>query len=82
LPISWKYNRFRKDIKKNIWHSKDTEKGPETFNGVFAELLNLAAVFNLPVIFMLENNHYAVSTRIECAVGDYNLAGRGSALYR
>jgi pyruvate dehydrogenase E1 component alpha subunit len=49
-------------------------------NGVFAESLNLAAVFNLPVIFMLENNHYAVSTRIECSAGDCNLAGRGPAL--
>jgi TPP-dependent pyruvate/acetoin dehydrogenase alpha subunit len=48
-------------------------------NGVFAESLNLAAVFNLPVIFMLENNHYAVSTRIECSAGDCNLAGRGAA---
>ena len=34
-------------------------------NGVFAESLNLAAIWNLPVIFMLENNHYAVSTPIE-----------------
>ena len=49
-------------------------------NGVFAESLNLAAVFNLPVIFILENNHYAVSTRIECSAGDCNLAGRGPAL--
>jgi pyruvate dehydrogenase E1 component alpha subunit len=49
-------------------------------NGVFAESLNLAAVFNLPVIFMLENNHYAVSTRIDCSAGDCNLAGRGPAL--
>ncbi|CAB1080381.1 Acetoin dehydrogenase E1 component alpha-subunit (EC [Olavius algarvensis Delta 1 endosymbiont] len=48
-------------------------------NGVFAETLNLAAVFNLPVIFMLENNHYAVSTRIDCSAGDCNLAGRGAA---
>jgi TPP-dependent pyruvate/acetoin dehydrogenase alpha subunit len=48
-------------------------------NGVFAESLNLAAVFNLPVIYMLENNHYAVSTRIECSAGDCNLAGRGPA---
>jgi len=48
-------------------------------NGVFSESLNLAAVFNLPVIFMLENNHYAVSTRIECSAGDCNLAGRGAA---
>ncbi len=50
-------------------------------NGVFAESLNLAAVFNLPVIFMLENNHYAVSTRIECSAGDCNLAGRGAGLW-
>jgi len=49
-------------------------------NGVFAESLNLAAVFNLPVIFMLENNHYAVSTRIDCSAGDCHLAGRGPAL--
>lgn len=34
-------------------------------NGVFAESLNLAAVWNLPVIFMLENNHFAVSTPID-----------------
>ena len=48
-------------------------------NGVFAESLNLAAVFNLPVIFMLENNHYAVATRIECSAGNCNLAGMGPA---
>ena len=34
-------------------------------NGVFAESLNLAAIWNLPVVFMLENNHFAVSTPIE-----------------
>ncbi|MFC1558012.1 thiamine pyrophosphate-dependent dehydrogenase E1 component subunit alpha [candidate division KSB1 bacterium] len=34
-------------------------------NGVFAESLNLAAIWNLPVVFMLENNHYAVSTPVE-----------------
>ena len=48
-------------------------------NGVFAESLNLAAVFNLPVIFMLENNHYAVATRIECSAGNCNLADMGPA---
>lgn len=31
-------------------------------NGVFHESLNMAAIYNLPVIFILENNHYAVST--------------------
>jgi pyruvate dehydrogenase E1 component alpha subunit len=41
-------------------------------NGVFGESLNLAAIFNLPVIFILENNHYAVSTPVEysCKVDD------------
>ena len=34
-------------------------------NGVFAESLNLAAIWNLPVIFMLENNQYAVSSPVE-----------------
>jgi len=34
-------------------------------NGVFPEAMNLAAIWNLPVILMLENNHYAVSTPIE-----------------
>jgi len=48
-------------------------------NGVFAESLNLAAVFKLPVIFMLENNHYAVATRVECSSGNCNLAEMGPA---
>jgi len=34
-------------------------------NGVFHESLNLAAIYHLPVIFVLENNHYAVSTPVE-----------------
>jgi len=34
-------------------------------NGVFAESLNLAAIWSLPVVFVLENNYYAVSSPIE-----------------
>ena len=34
-------------------------------NGVFGESLNLAAIFRLPVIYIIENNHYAVSTPVE-----------------
>lgn len=34
-------------------------------NGVFAESMNLAAIWDLPVIFVLENNQYAVSSPIE-----------------
>jgi TPP-dependent pyruvate/acetoin dehydrogenase alpha subunit len=48
-------------------------------NGVFAESLNLAGIFRLPVVYMLENNHFAVSTPIECATGCCDLAGRGPA---
>ena len=48
-------------------------------NGVFAESLNLAGIYSLPIIYLLENNHYAVSTPIECATGCCDLAGRGPA---
>lgn len=34
-------------------------------NGVFHESLNLAAIFNLPVLFILENNHYASNSPVE-----------------
>ncbi len=47
--------------------------------GVFAESLNFAAIFNLPVIFMLENNRYAVSTPIECSSGCCELSKIGPA---
>jgi len=33
-------------------------------NGVFHESLNMAAIYQLPVIYILENNQYAVSTSI------------------
>jgi pyruvate dehydrogenase E1 component alpha subunit len=33
-------------------------------NGVFAESVNLAAIWDLPVLFVLENNDYAVSTSV------------------
>lgn len=33
-------------------------------NGTFGESLNLAAVWNLPVLFVIENNQYAVSTPV------------------
>ena len=41
-------------------------------NGVFNESLNLAAIWKLPVIFMLENNQWAVTTPVtySCAIKD------------
>lgn len=48
-------------------------------NGVFGEGLNFASAFMLPVIFVLENNHYAVSTPVECSFGNCDLACKGPA---
>jgi pyruvate dehydrogenase E1 component alpha subunit len=36
--------------------------------GMFLESLNLAAVWNLPVVFVVENNGYAESTSVDWAV--------------
>jgi pyruvate dehydrogenase E1 component alpha subunit len=46
-------------------------------NGVFAEALNLAAIWNLPMILVIENNQYAVSTPIEAVSRDSDLYKRG-----
>jgi pyruvate dehydrogenase E1 component alpha subunit len=46
-------------------------------NGVFTESLNLAAIWNLPAIFILENNHFAVSTPIEESSRTPDLYKRG-----
>jgi len=46
-------------------------------NGTFGEALNLATVWNLPVIFVVENNQYAVSTPIEQSTRETALYKRG-----
>ncbi|MDY6913179.1 MAG: thiamine pyrophosphate-dependent dehydrogenase E1 component subunit alpha [Planctomycetota bacterium] len=46
-------------------------------NGVFAEAMNLAAIWDLAVILVLENNHYAVSTPIEQVSRSADLYKRG-----
>lgn len=47
--------------------------------GAFHEGLNLAALWKLPVIFVCENNMYAMSTRVDRAVAGGSIAARGSA---
>jgi len=50
-----------------------------TNTGAFHEGINLAAVWKLPVIFVCENNFYAVSTHKSQAVSAKNIADRGVA---
>ena len=47
--------------------------------GAFHEGLNLAAVWKLPVIFLCENNGFAVSTPVSDVMAIANVADRGSA---
>lgn len=45
-------------------------------NGVFAEAMNLGAIWNLPLLLVLENNHYAVDMPIEKVCRTKDLADR------
>jgi acetoin:2,6-dichlorophenolindophenol oxidoreductase subunit alpha len=47
--------------------------------GSFLEGLNLASAWKLPVLFVIENNQYAVSTPIEESTGESELYKRGLA---
>jgi pyruvate/2-oxoglutarate/acetoin dehydrogenase E1 component/TPP-dependent pyruvate/acetoin dehydrogenase alpha subunit len=47
--------------------------------GTFHEALNLAAIWDLPVIFLCENNGYAVFTRPQSVMRVANIADRASA---
>jgi len=47
--------------------------------GVFAESLNLAALFTLPVIFICENNRYAATTPVELSFARQAIAARGES---
>ncbi|OGD19434.1 MAG: hypothetical protein A2W03_12735 [Candidatus Aminicenantes bacterium RBG_16_63_16] len=47
--------------------------------GVFAESLNLAALFKLPVIFVCENNRYAATTPVKLSCAREAIAERAEA---
>jgi pyruvate dehydrogenase E1 component alpha subunit len=47
-----------------------------TAEGVFHESMNLAALWQLPVVFFLENNFYAMGTALDRAQAGTNLAAR------
>ena len=46
-------------------------------NGTFGESLNLATAWDLPVIFVVENNQYAVSTPVEECARETDIHRRG-----
>ncbi len=50
-----------------------------TNNGYFHESLNLSAVWNLPVVWLIENNFIAMGTRIEDSTGQPELVKRAIA---
>jgi pyruvate dehydrogenase E1 component alpha subunit len=51
-----------------------------TNNGTFLESLNLAAIWNLAFVLVVENNQFAVSTPISEATRDTELFKRGEAI--
>jgi pyruvate dehydrogenase E1 component alpha subunit len=47
--------------------------------GAFNESLNMAALFHLPVVFVIENNRYGMGTAVHRAAAIQNLADRACA---
>jgi pyruvate dehydrogenase E1 component alpha subunit len=48
-------------------------------NGVFHEALNMAAIFNLPVVYLCENNMYAISMSSCDSIACKDIANRAAA---
>ncbi len=48
-------------------------------NGAFHEGLNMAAIWNLPVLFVCENNQYATEVPFSYSSGNPSVAGRAAS---
>jgi TPP-dependent pyruvate/acetoin dehydrogenase alpha subunit len=48
-------------------------------NGTFGESLNMAAIWQLPLVWVVENNLYAMGTPIKLTCPSQNIADRGDA---
>jgi len=68
-------SKIKKDTKVTVAFTSDGGSN----NGTFAESINLAAIWNLPMIFMIENNQFAVSTSIQDSSREPNLYKRAKA---
>ena len=65
-------SKIKKDGKVAVAFTSDGG----TCNGTFGESLSIAAMWDLPLIIVIENNQYAVSTPIEDAARDTDLYKR------
>lgn len=65
--------KYRKEDRVTICYLGDGASNA----GVFFETLNMAALWNLPVIFIIENNEFAMGTRLEYHAADTELYKRG-----
>ncbi len=68
-------SRFREDSAVTVCFLGDGAVN----QGVFHESLNLAGIWKLPIIYLIENNQYAVGTSVKDAAGMENLAQKGCA---
>jgi 2-oxoisovalerate dehydrogenase E1 component len=50
-----------------------------TNQGAFHEAVNLAAIWKLPIVYFIENNHYAVATSIKHSTATNDLAAKACA---
>jgi len=74
ISKSYECKKILEDISFEVKNSELVTPFAPTGEG-----LNFASAFDLPVIFMIENNHYAVSTRVEWSFRNCDPACKGPA---
>jgi len=52
-----------------------------TNQGVYHEALNMASLYKLPVVWVCENNHYAIGTSVQRASAQESMARKAKAAY-
>lgn len=67
---------YASDLLGNKWVTLCFHGDGATNQGVWHESINMAAVWNLPVVFLIENNQIAIATDLCCASKETNLYKR------